>query len=286
MANSSAAREAVAVYVRKLHQVFKTGAATPETSHYPALTNLLDAVGETLRPRRFAVSQLSNVGAGLPDYGVFEEGARPGVGPANVLEAKPFGDPTVRTATSAQVSKYADKYDAVLVTNYHQFLMVAKDESGASRLEQRYFLTSTAEELLGADPERLAEDHADGLFAFIALALSRTAPIRSGAVLATVLASHAREALFRLETGPGVEIAPLRSTLEQMLGLSFADDQEGVHFFHSTLVQTLFYGLFSAWVLASREKPESWRFDWRVAADQTDFRSLVLSSRRRGSPSA
>ena len=30
------------------------------------------------------------------------------------------------------------------------------------------------------------------------------------------------------------------------------EGEKGEHFFHSTLVQTLFYGVFSAWVLWSR----------------------------------
>ena len=37
-------------------------------------------------------------------------------------------------------------------------------------------------------------------------------------------------------------------------------------FFHSTLVQTLFYGVFSAWVLWARQRPApTGRFDWRTA---------------------
>ncbi len=251
MASQAARVAPVEAYVRALHDVFGSGAATPETSHYPALANLLNAVGETLRPRRFVVSQVANAGAGLPDYGVFDEAAAGTGVPNNVLEAKPFGDSTVRTARSAQVSKYAGKYDAVLVTNYHQFLLVATDELGSAQLEQRYSLTATAADLLAADPRQLADEHADGLFAYLALALSRTAPIRSGVVLATVLASHAREALMRLETSPGTDLKQLRETLEAMLGLRFADDHEGLHFLHTALVQTLFYGLFSAWVLTS-----------------------------------
>lgn len=40
-----------------------------------------------------------------------------------------------------------------------------------------------------------------------------------------------------------------------------------VHFFRSTLVQTLSYGVFSAWVLWSNQRAHasSERFDWRTA---------------------
>ena len=42
---------------------------------------------------------------------------------------------------------------------------------------------------------------------------------------------------------------------------------KGEHFFRSTLVQTLFYGVFSAWVLWHKEKPHRKNdFDWKSAA--------------------
>jgi hypothetical protein len=46
------------------------------------------------------------------------------------------------------------------------------------------------------------------------------------------------------------------------------EDEKGEHFFQATLVQTLFYGVFSSWVLWSREnrgKPEA-KFDWHNTA--------------------
>ena len=43
--------------------------------------------------------------------------------------------------------------------------------------------------------------------------------------------------------------------------------EKGEHFFRSTLVQTLFYGVFSAWVLWHKEKPlRKNDFDWKSAA--------------------
>ncbi len=43
--------------------------------------------------------------------------------------------------------------------------------------------------------------------------------------------------------------------------------EKGEHFFRSTLVQTLFYGVFSAWVLWHKEKPHRKNdFDWKSAA--------------------
>ncbi len=57
----------------------------------------------------------------------------------------------------------------------------------------------------------------------------------------------------------------MRSALEEALGVRF-EGGKGRRFFHSTLVQTLFYGVFSAWVLWSRQAPARGSvFDWRTA---------------------
>ena len=58
----------------------------------------------------------------------------------------------------------------------------------------------------------------------------------------------------------------VRSALEASLGLKFEQDK-GEHFFRSTLVQTIFYGLFSAWVLWSKKPShtESDVFNWHDA---------------------
>jgi hypothetical protein len=52
------------------------------------------------------------------------------------------------------------------------------------------------------------------------------------------------------------------------LGVTF-EAEKGAHFFRSTLVQTLFYGVFSAWVLFARQPHvPSQCFDWRTAVWQ------------------
>ena len=52
------------------------------------------------------------------------------------------------------------------------------------------------------------------------------------------------------------------SALEEALGVKF-EGERGAAFFRSTLVQTLFYGVFSAWVLWSRQAPApGQRFNW------------------------
>ena len=56
-------------YLSDLHA--SLGAGTPETSGYPALSNLLNAIGETLKPKITAVIHPANNGAGIPDGRLF-----------------------------------------------------------------------------------------------------------------------------------------------------------------------------------------------------------------------
>ena len=57
----------------------------------------------------------------------------------------------------------------------------------------------------------------------------------------------------------------VRSALEEALGVRF-EGERGAAFFRSTLVQTLFYGVFSAWVLWARQTPPpTGPFNWREA---------------------
>ena len=67
-------------YLSGLRRIRASGAATGERSTYPALANLLNAVGATLRPKVFCVSELADQGAGHPDFGLYAaRRARPGV---------------------------------------------------------------------------------------------------------------------------------------------------------------------------------------------------------------
>ena len=59
----------VETYLTSLHA--SLGAGNPETSGYPALSNLLNAIGETLKPKITAVIHPANNGAGIPDGGLF-----------------------------------------------------------------------------------------------------------------------------------------------------------------------------------------------------------------------
>jgi hypothetical protein len=121
--------------------------------------------------------------------------------------------------------------------------------------------------------------------------LSR-APLDEPQGLAWFLASYARDARERIshEEVALQSLQNVREALEQALGLRFEGEQ-GEQFFRSTLVQTLFYGVFSAWVLWAKamDRRRGDCFDWRMAqwtlhvpAIRTLFEQVVTPTNVRG----
>ena len=131
--NASKLTAVVEEYLAELRRIRGTGAATEERSYYAALSNLLNAVGETLRPRVFSVIELGQQGAGHPDLGLFAANqvskGQPRQLPlpvGGVVEVKGAGDDAWLTADSAQVSRYWQRYRLVLVTNTQDFVLLGE----------------------------------------------------------------------------------------------------------------------------------------------------------------
>ena len=101
---------------------------------------------------------------------------------------------------------------------------------------------------------------------FIKRACLQAAPLTNPKDVAWFLASYARDALYRVELQKELPaLQAVRIALEDALGMKFTD-QKGEHFFRSSLVQTLFYGVFSAWVRWHKDNPgQGSKFDWRMA---------------------
>jgi hypothetical protein len=94
--------------------------ATKETSGYPALANLLNTAGHTLKPKVKCIIHPKNSGAGIPDGGLFtpeqlkkhdEDGIFGELIPARgVIEVKSVGEAIADFADSEQVEKYLEHY--------------------------------------------------------------------------------------------------------------------------------------------------------------------------------
>ena len=268
-------RAAVEAYFDELRKVRASGGGTGELSYYPALANLLRAVGGSLKPKVFPVSNLSDQGAGHPDFGLYaakqvkkgqpREGQTPEHG---VIEVKPADDDAWLTADGAQVSRYWKQYRLVLVTNLRDFVLVGEDDAGRPEKLESFRLAEGADEFWRSveKPRAFARAVGAGLGEYLARALSHRAALAEPRDLAWLLASYARDGLARVDAaGEAPSLKAVRSALEEALGVRFEGDK-GLRFFHSTLVQTLFYGVFSAWVLWARQSPPpTGRFNWHEA---------------------
>ena len=270
----------VETYLRELRDIHATGAGVPETSYYAPLANLLNEIGKTLRPNVRCILSLANRGAGLPDGGLFTASQFRKVSPPTpapgqlpergAMEVKPVSDDAWVTASGSQVSRYWKRYGLVLVTNYRDFVLVGRDDAGQPVKLESFRLASSESEFwsLAQHPQIAAKQHGVLLIEYLTRVMLCAAPLASAEDVAWFLASYARDAKARIELVQLPALGAVRDSLEEALGLKF-EGEKGEHFFRSTLVQTLFYGVFSAWVLWSRENAatnQSAKFDWKQAA--------------------
>ena len=266
---------AVETYFADLGRVRASGGATGERSSYGPLANLFNAIGATLTPKVFCVGELAEQGAGHPDFGLYaakqvqrgrpREGQTPEHG---VVEVKAAGDDAWLTAAGAQVSRYWGRYRLVLVTNTRDFVLVGEDAAGRPTKLETFRLADSADDFHRklTTPRAFARDAGAGLGEYLCRALSHRAALAEPRDVAWLLASYARDGLARVEAaGASPSLAAVRAALEEALGVRF-EGEKGTRFFRSTLVQTLFYGVFSAWVLWARQvPPPTGRFNWHDA---------------------
>ena len=266
---------AVETYLTELGRIRASGGATGERSYYGPLANLLNAVGGTLKHKVICVGELADQGVGHPDFGLYaakqmqkgqpKEGQVPERG---VVEVKSATDNAGLTATGTQVSRYWSRYRLVLVTNTRDFVLVGEDTAGHPATLETFQLADSAETFnrLLETPRAFAHGVGAGLGEYLARALSHRARLADPKDLAWLLASYARDALARVEAaGDAPQLTTIRTALEEALGVRF-EGVRGGRFFRSTLVQTLFYGVFSAWVLWARQVPSPpGRFNWHEA---------------------
>ena len=267
--------EAVEDYLSGLRRIRASGGATGERSSYGPLAELLNAVGATLKPKVFCVGELADQGAGHPDFGLYTarqvQRGRPREGQVperGVVEVKSIHEDTHAAQVREQTSRYWGRYRLVLVTNLREFRLIGPDAAGREESLEAFFVAATDAEFDRRleQPRAFAREVGAGLSEYLCRALSHRAALAEPKDLAWLLASYARDGLARVQAaGDSPSLAAVRSTLEDALGVRF-EGERGTRFFHSSLVQTLFYGVFSAWVLWSRQGSSAGgTFNWHEA---------------------
>jgi len=233
-----------------------------------------------LKPQVTCIMNIASRGAGLPDGGLFtpdqfHKKMQPGTWPPElpargVIEVKGTSEDAGRTARGGQVTKYWGKYRQILVTNYWDFLLIEQDAEGKEIKAERFQLAENESDFWSnaLTPRKTAKQIGERFIEYLKRVMLHSAPLADPQDVAWFLASYAHEARDRIEGKELPALAGLREALEESLGLRF-QGKKGEHFFRSTLVQTLFYGIFSAWVIWSKQNSPNdklARFDWRHAA--------------------
>lgn len=277
--HSGAAVRILEDYLADLKAIRATGGGVAETSYYPALSNLFNAVGKTLKPTVRCVMNLKNLGDGMPDGGLFtadqfqrqaDGELKTGQLPARgAIEAKGTKPNVQAIAATQQVKDYLNTYGIVVVTNLREFLIVERGTDGVPVAREAFALAVDEQDFWqqqAAQPRVTVQRKGAQFVEFIKRACLHAAPLTNPKDVAWFLASYARDALYRVEHQKDLPaLQAVRAALEDALGMKFIAEK-GEHFFRSTLVQTLFYGVFSAWVRWHKDNPgPQAKFDWRTA---------------------
>jgi hypothetical protein len=272
--------DALETYLGELRAMRSSGGVVKETSGYGALANLFNAIGRTLKPKVHCFIHVKNSGAGLPDGGLFtpdqlkntdEKAPLLGIPlpSRGVIEVKAADAEVEDMEDTRQIYDYVKHYGQVLVTNYRSFLLLKRGDNGNPIRLESFQLAPDEKTFwqVAAQPRKTAGELDERFVEYLKRVMLHAAPLNNPRDVAFFLASYARDARSRVEAARDLpQLAAVRAALEEALGMKF-EAGKGEHFFRSTLVQTLFYGVFSAWVLWHKEKPKRTdAFDWKSAA--------------------
>ena len=205
-----AAEQIVAEYLEAVRATHDTGAAVPETSYYPALSNLFNAVGKTLKPKVRCIININNQGAGLPDGGLFtadqfqrqaDSVPQPGQLPARgAIEAKGTKPDIGDIVGTVQVKTYLVKYGIVIVCNMREFVIVERGPNGLPIERESFKLAESERDFWhnkAARPRSTAKSNGGPFIEFIKRACLHAAPLTERQFSAEELAAITADATTR-----------------------------------------------------------------------------------------
>lgn len=262
------------IYLRHLSDIRSSGASVGEIDCRSALENLFDEVGKTLQPKVRCTIDRNLKGAGVPDGGFFSASQFRKVSDKapldlqncdrGVIEIRETGEDIWHIIQSDRISRDWQQYGLVLVANYRDFILIEWDASSQPVLVERYRLAQNEADFWSVSAGAIALSEGDRFLDYLKRVMRHAAAIATPADLAWFLASCAREAKSRISRLNIPLLAAVQKAFEETLAVKF-DGETGDRFFRSTFVQTLFYGIFSAWVLWHRENPtRSDKFNWKA----------------------
>ncbi len=258
----------IANYIAETKKLAAVPTST-ELTFYPEIKSLLTAIlKDGALP--FEVRTSTSEAQGMPDFVLGDAAMFVGVYGEVKREDVTLKDLAASTEQNDQVGRYLSRTGVVLLSNIRGFGLLAC-RTGYVRtpglpvnpvhreLLKTVDLWSAASGSLGH--LKIDQSAIDDLVEIVERSVTDFAPIADPADLAKILARQARDAKLALpeDLKP---VAPLLEDYRQALGLAFdVSDEKGDRFFRSSLVQTLFYSAFAAWILWERTAADDARFE-------------------------
>jgi len=276
---TSRLRHALDGYARDVSRL-SAAESTTEATYYPAIKSLIEAALSQLELRldvRASTSEARRSGGrDAPDFAIYD-----GAGGFVMLyvEVKLVDIDVRELAVSRdnndQIGRYLSATSAVLLCTLREFAVVTSGGTarrGVSVAPANRRVSDVIElwPTVGGfrSGSRIADERGQELTSLLEDVLTRHTPVASPETLARVLARQARRASASLPAQFSTAVGALREDFASALGISF-DGSDGEHFFRSSLIQTVYYGIFAGWLLHSSE----WHaipaeaYDWRRTGD-------------------
>lgn len=246
--------------------------STREETFYPAIrsliTELLQAQALPFDVRTSTSERRIGGGTDLPDLALYDGAGEFVVALCEVkLPHNTIAQMAASNEHNDQIGRYLAQGKVVLLCNLRAFGLLTvspqfKERSPVPPPHRR--LEETVElwpaELPAGHEAVIRQEVAEKLAELVEAAVTRHAPIAEPKSLARILARQARKAKDTLPEQFSEAVKALLDDFGKALGISF-EGTEGQDFFRSSLVQTIFYGLFAGWALWRHSKSTA-QFRW------------------------
>lgn len=251
--------EVAKVYLREVRRIRSTGHATGELSFYTPLSNFIGGLVADQRPLRRVLSHPQGIEGDFPDVALYEVESNVLVLP---LEVKGADADMASLVRSDQARRYASTFGGgkVLLTNLHEFVLARLSGTVLEAVDSVQLVTGP-EEL--DNPRSLIAGSAERLQLLLEQACQVRGTLSNPQIVASFLAYHAKRMSNSIHAS-GEEatlLNPIRQALSDGLHIDLAPE-----FLVATVVQTLVYGLFAAWL----DAPSPLEFNWMDAAYRLD----------------
>jgi hypothetical protein len=262
--------EGISTYVRETRRLESLPLST-ETTFYPDIKLLLSAVLKSERLPFDVITGTLEGGArrrDMPDFVLGDSTLFVGVYGEVKRAGTPLAELAISTEQNDQIGRYLSQTGVVLLCNVRGIGLLTCDpsftrEAGKPVPPAKRVLEKTVDlwSAVTGGKQKVDAAAVDDLISIITRAVTDLARIGSPADLAKILARQARDAKAALpdDLRP---VKPLLDDYRQALGLAFdIDDEKGARFFRSSLVQSVFYALFAAWILWDRDAEAAAAFE-------------------------